>query len=96
MLDTLFTTMDRQGLLKGDLNVLQRTGLIWLMGQEIKEQAELERIRMETNALASNQHTSTEFLKQIFKEREEEAPQEEEWITPTSAEDLEDLLNQFT
>jgi hypothetical protein len=87
--------LDRQGLLQGDLNILQRASLQWMMNQEIIEQAELERMRIEAYALASNESTSPSFVKNLFADRQEEERESvEQWTTPTDPEGLERWLNE--
>jgi len=90
-LRSLFQMMDRQGLLRGDLSLVQRTGLQFLMNQEIEDRIELERIRTENMALASNPATSGEFLKYLFDDKE--AQEVEQWVTPKSTDEIEEMLS---
>lgn len=99
MFTSFMKVLDRQDRLKGDLSWTQRTGLMYLMQKEIEERMALEKIRMENNAIASNQHTSQAYLEQLFKARnaddEEELEEqgfEVEWRTPTSAAEVQDVL----
>ena len=90
----LLKTMDRQGLLKGDLNHVQRLGLSWLMNRDIDDQIALERMRTENMALASNPATSGEFLKALFEEEVEVFEETDEWQQPQNVEDIEAFLAQ--
>jgi hypothetical protein len=92
MLKWLLKMTERQGLLKGDLNFVQRIGLQWLMELDIKERDDIERLRIETTALASNPATSGEFLKYLFEQREQEEQEEIEWVTPHTPQEMEMLL----
>lgn len=92
MVTTTFRLLDRQGLLRGDLSLVQRAGLQWIMNQEIRDQVELERVRIESFALAANPVTSSEFLKALFEQHEQE---DEEWATPQSKEEAQALLEEI-
>lgn len=67
------------------------------MNQELDDKLSLERTRIESFALASNQGTSPEFIKALFANKitEEEQDQGGDWVTPESADELEELLNRF-
>lgn len=70
------------------------------MGEEINETVEVERMRLESFALASHPSTNTDYLNSLFalrrKEEEEKVePEEQEWITPESAGDIENFLKTF-
>jgi hypothetical protein len=97
MIDSILRVLDRQGRFVGDLNIVQRTGLLWLMNQEVRERADIERMRIETFALSSNQHTSPTFIKSLFKEELDEPDANEviggEWVTPTGPDQIEAFLN---
>lgn len=102
MLQTFLRVLDRQGILKGDLNVTQRLGLMWLMNQEIKEDVAIERVRLENYALASNPNTSQVYLEHLFEKRNEDNEMEAdlqnegidvEWQTPKSPEEVSDVLD---
>lgn len=66
------------------------------MGSETKETLELEKIKLQSNAMATNPLTQNQYLKQIFGD---EIPEEEpefseegiEWVTPESQEELKEL-----
>lgn len=101
MLLSVLKIADRQGLLKGDLNWIQRSGLSYLMNKETDELVAVERARMENTALATNQHTSQAFLEEMFKSRStqdelevelEEQGYEVDWHTPSDASEVEDVL----
>ena len=101
MLTSFMKILDRQGILKGDLNLVQRTGLIYLMDREMDEMVALEKVRMENNAITSNPKTSQVYLEQLFRERQSEDELSEElqregyeveWHTPTDASEVEDVL----
>jgi hypothetical protein len=57
----------------------------------------VERVRIESFALAANPATSSEFLKTLFATdaQNASADQEETWATPESAEDIEQFLSGF-
>lgn len=87
--------MDRQGIFKGDLGLVQRIALMWLMAKEIDEAAELEKLKVQTAALSNHPSTQSDFLKRIFdmdkEEPEEFDEQNIEWNTPQTEEELEEL-----
>lgn len=93
---SLIRLAERQGRFSGDLNILQQSGLVWIMNDEITQQTEVERVRTENLALATNAATSSEFLKHLFEHisPEPEEPQvlEEEWVTPNDVKEVEDFL----
>lgn len=70
------------------------------MNEEIEEQVQIETIRIESNALASNPTTSGKYLEILFakKEEQDQLPdlRPEEWVTPESIEDLEKLIGNLT
>lgn len=80
------------------MNWLQRLGLNWLMNREFEDDTKLEKIRTENMALASNQLTSPKFIEHIMKNHEENLLEEEidgekiDWRTPTSVEEVQDVL----
>lgn len=84
--------LDRQGYFKGDLNYLQRASLIHLMETETEERIELERGRMDNNAIAANPVTNAEYLKQRMQEISKEEAEEIEWLTPENADEIEKTL----
>lgn len=92
MMETLIRVTERQGLFKGDLNLVQRLALQWLMNDEQDEMVELENLRAKNYALASNPATSSEFLKALFEEPETE---DVEWIEVSDLNQVEDLLKKF-
>jgi hypothetical protein len=93
MVDHMLKMADRQGLLKGDLNYIQRFGLSRVMNREQADLIELETIRTENMALASNPATSSEFLKALFEDRKvTEVFDTSEWQSPEAAEDIQDFL----
>lgn len=91
MIENLIRVTDRQDLFKGDLNMIQRLALQWLMDDEQRELAELETIRTKNFALAANPVTSGEFLKVLFEEKEDP---EEEWIE-ADLDNLEEFIGKF-
>jgi DNA transposition AAA+ family ATPase len=97
MLESAIRVIDRQGLLKGDLNIVQRAGLQWLMNQEVDDQVELERLRIEYTALASHPGTQTKFLEALMKQRQLQETEvvytESEWTTPQSMDEIERYLS---
>jgi hypothetical protein len=89
--------IERQGLLKGDLNQNQQLGLMWLMGLEVKDQIDLERYRAISTGLATNPATASDFIQGLLKEQEEEEEiiyTEQEWTTPRSIEEIEQFLRE--
>lgn len=71
------------------------------MNREFQDSAKLERIRTENMALASNPQTSPKFIEHLMREREQEGQLEVEledegieveWQTPTSTEEVQDVL----
>lgn len=105
MFESTLRILDRQGLLKGDLNELQRSGLTWLMQREIEDKISLERIRTENMAIAANPTANPKFLEHLRNQREEKENPETlegelsqegmdvEWLTPTSVNEIEDVLS---
>jgi hypothetical protein len=98
LLETHIRLLDRQGLFKGDLNISQRTSLLWLMGKEIEEESELEKARALNFALAANPNTSGEFIKILMEQ--EEKPEyiyedEPDWQTPENIEEVQKLIRDF-
>ena len=94
---SLIRVLDRQGILKGDLNVVQRSGLMWLMNEEVQEQIGLEQYRALNNALGSNPQTSGEYIETLLKDDSVGAEEEifetaDEWTTPEGIEDITALL----
>ena len=89
--------LDRQERLKGDLNALQRFGLFWLMNEENQEKVDLEKYRALQNALGANQATSPEFIKHLLGEMEEEVVYvtEDEWKTPESVDEIEQMFRTY-
>ncbi len=95
MLEALLLTTDRQGLFNGDLHFVQRIGLQWLMNKEISDQVDLERYRMQMNALASNARTSPALIKSLIEQEEQEVAEEVAWVTPTSQAELDRVLDEW-
>jgi hypothetical protein len=90
---------DRQGLLKGDLNVLQRFGLAWLMNKEVEGAVEVEKIKLLNNALAAHPATQTKYLQKLLEEAQEDDEEyvyvsEEDWFTPEGVEEIERQVSQ--
>jgi len=83
--------MNRQNLFSGDLHIVQRVSLAWLMNEEINELVELERMRIRNMGLAVNPATSSEFLQSLF---DEDTAEEENWIMPQTAEELDQLFGE--
>jgi hypothetical protein len=94
-MESLVRVLDRQGLLKGDLNGVQFSMLNWLMGNEVEEDAERERNRFEMQALAANEQTNPQLLRHLQSLREEAEEEEVEWVTPQSEEELSAMLQDF-
>ncbi len=66
------------------------------MDKEIEDEIELEKMKMQSAALASHPATQGDFLKKLFEFDEEENEQEfdernVEWLTPQTEEELEEL-----
>lgn len=72
---------------------------MWLMSHELEDELELEKIKAQTTALATNPATQNNFLKQLFETDEEDEEEEFDeryvkWETPQTEEELEEL-NRF-
>ena len=93
-MESLIRVADRQGLLKGDLNLVQFSALNWLMGQEVTEHVELEKSRAYLTALAANEYANPHLIRAL---QEQTVVEEEpvDWVTPESEEDLREILEQF-
>lgn len=63
------------------------------MDKEVIEIAELERIKMQSQAMASNPHTQNDYLKHLFRPQDDDEFVETgiDWTTPQSEEELEEL-----
>jgi hypothetical protein len=98
MLETFLRVQERQGRLKGDLNWIQRTGLMWIMGRDLDDDVAIERMRAESFALAANPTTSPKYLEHLMSlhddsESEDELDDDEvEWLTPSSVDEVTDVL----
>lgn len=79
-----------QGLLKGDLNILQDSALQSLLLEEGENKSNLEEERVKFMILANN----PELYKALFLDRESEE-ENIEWLGPHSAEDVEDILADY-
>lgn len=79
---------ERQGILKGDLNLLQEEALQWIMMNEMENIAILEKERMKYTILAGNTH----LWQELYGE-EQEDDGEVEWIVPKSAEEFAQIEN---
>lgn len=88
--------LDRQGLLKGDLNILQQNGLAWVLGYESQQMVDFEKYRTINTGLVTNPATSKGFLKRLLDEQEPQTIHEssDEWMTPQSLQDIEAFLQQ--
>jgi hypothetical protein len=65
--------------------MLQEEALRWLLVDETEQEYELEKERMKYTILAGNIH----LWKELYKEEDDSDIQ---WITPRSAEEIEDVL----
>lgn len=101
MLISFLKVLDRQGMLKGDLNWIQRDGLTYLMNTEIEDEIAFEKVRMENTAIASNPQTGQAYLQHILSNTEQEDELEAElreegfevdWHTPIDPSEVEDVL----
>lgn len=100
MLMSFLRVLDRQGMLKGDLNWIQRDGLAYLMKKEIDEDISLEKVRMENTAIASNPQTGQVYLQHILNQEKEDELEielqdegyEVNWHTPTDPSEVQDVL----
>lgn len=90
MLRARIRLAERQGLFRGNLNRLQDEAMQRLMIEEREEQFRLERDRMYYTIFASN----PELARRLFDKDEDDDfdPDEVEWLTPRSAEDIEEVM----
>lgn len=84
--------LDRQGLLKGDLNVVQQLGLMWTISNENEEKIDLEKLRAVNTGLATNPATAKDFIMNMLKEEPKEVIEEQAEFTPRSAQEIEEFL----
>ncbi len=66
------------------------------MNNEIDDEVELEKLKIQAAALVSHPSTQSDFLKTLFKEENPESEEEfdetnVEWSTPQSEEELQEL-----
>jgi len=62
------------------------------MQEEFTQEAQIEKIRLQHQALAANPHTSSDYIKSLFKEEDETEMEEYEWETPQTLDEVEALL----
>jgi hypothetical protein len=87
MLRTYIRLADKKGLLKGHLNILQDEALQWLMIDEVIYNTERERERMKYTILAGN----IQLYQELYPDQDKEDEEEIDWITPQSAEEIEQI-----
>ena len=94
VLSTLAYLYEKQGRFTGDLNAVQSNILNWLMIDKEKHEMEMKRQDYEVMALANNERTNVELIKQLH-QSDEIDEEEVEWVTPQSEEDVQNILAQL-
>lgn len=92
MIRSIFLILDRQKRFEGDLSSTQQLALSWLLGHDMEEKIEFEKIRALNTGLATNPATSRDFILKLMQPQEEIQEVDPEWSTPRSAQEIEEFL----